>query len=216
MGGLVEGLQAPRLREFRLAYHGRIANIPLVDGVSLSRERFDAALIAASVDRGAQFLDTTQALIRDLESGFRRVELKTDNNVLVASARVAIVASGLGARCFHERLDDPRQTARTSRIGAGAVLSDSSDNVPFGCICMACHRDGYVGLVRLEDGRLDVAAALDRSIVRRDRIAHVVGGILDESGLPVPKDVALANWHGDCQADPIPGRRLWRSIFCGR
>lgn len=196
LGALPEQLRAPKLREFQLAYHGRIASVPLREGISLSRERFDTALIEVCVDRGAQFLDAAQALVQDVESEARRVELRVDNRVFVVTARIVIVASGLGARSFDRQQDDPRLTARTSRIGAGAVLSDSSAAIPLGRICMACHRDGYVGLVRLEDGRLNIAAALDSAAVKRDQIAHVVGRIIDESGLPVPEDVAVADWHG--------------------
>ena len=63
-----------------------------------------------------QFLDAAQALVQDVDSEVRRVELKVGKRALIASARVVIVASGLGARCFDRQHDETRLTSRTSRI----------------------------------------------------------------------------------------------------
>ena len=196
LGQLPAQLGAPKLCEFRLAYRRRIATVPLREGVSLSRARFDTALIEAAVNRGVQFLDGTRALVQEIRSGVRRVEFKMNDRTAIAAGRVVVLASGLGARCFNRQQKDLRFTSRSSRIGAGVLLSDPSVDIHTGSLCMACHRHGYVGLVRLEDGRLDVAAALDGAAVKGSEIGQVVSRIIDESGLPSPKNLERANWHG--------------------
>jgi 2-polyprenyl-6-methoxyphenol hydroxylase-like FAD-dependent oxidoreductase len=54
-----------------------------------------------------------------------------------------------------------------------------------------------VGLVRLEDGRLDLAAALDAGAVR---VQHgpgpVAEQILQETGWPLPSELADQHWKG--------------------
>ncbi len=213
LGELPHQLGAPKLHEFQLAHQGRIAKLPLDGGVSLSRERFDAALIWAAVGRGVEFLGGTHALVQEVESGVRQTKLRVDNRSAVASARIVVVASGLGASCFNRQHDDQRITTRSSRIGAGTVLSDSSVDIRSGSVCMACHRYGYVGLVRLEDGRLDVAAALDGVVVKRSTIDQIVSRIIDESGLPLPKNLERANWHGTAKLsqrrDHVAGDRYF-------
>jgi len=62
---------------------------------------------------------------------------------------------------------------------------------------MACGRAGYVGLVRLEDGRLDVAAAFDPGALRRlGGPARAATGVIAEVGWPVPAGLAAGPWRG--------------------
>ena len=63
LGDMLPQQQARELRTVRLASSGRFANVRLTEGVSLSRERFDTALIQAGLDEGVEFLDQTQALL---------------------------------------------------------------------------------------------------------------------------------------------------------
>jgi hypothetical protein len=65
-----------------------------------------------------------------------------------------------------------RRVAPGSRIGVGTTLTASSSaslpaaiDLPPGELVMAVDRHGYCGLVRLEDGRLDLAAAVDRHVL---------------------------------------------------
>lgn len=53
---------------------------------------------------------------------------------------------------------------------------------------MACHKHGYVGLVRLEDDRLDVAAALDADAIKHfGGVAKLAAKILTDVKLLVPE-----------------------------
>ena len=179
------------LERVRLAAAGRIATIEMPRGEALSRETLDAALVREAVASGAHWLphvdvvaiadaadaDATAGVavhVREPGKGDHHEPLRAD---------YAIVAAGL---FDHVRLQELRQTphqqldqdlepatrsataaprrrvAAASRIGLGAILDADAIDLPAGELVMAVGRRGYCGLVRLEDGRIDLAAAVDR------------------------------------------------------
>jgi len=73
-------------------------------------------------------------------------------------AEVAIVATGLGGGGVERWLPLHRKPA--GPFGAGLRLRCPGPGYQPGTIFMACGSDGYAGAVRLEDGTLDIAAAL--------------------------------------------------------
>jgi flavin-dependent dehydrogenase len=84
-----------------------------------------------------------------------------------------------------------------SRIGAAVIVEHGPAFYGPETIYMACGRGGYVGLVRLEDGRLNVAAAFDPDGVRSEGSpGRLALKILDEAGLPSVPDVLQAAWKG--------------------
>jgi flavin-dependent dehydrogenase len=206
------------LRQLRLAAGGREARVDLPGGVSLSRERFDTALIDGAVEAGAVFLQGRRArLIGDPGTGgFHGVELARAGDELpfVTRARVVIAADGLGGASALDRLGGER-LHRSSRVGAGAVLeasvrSDWAD----GAINMAIGREGYVGAVRLEDGRWNLAAALDGVAVRRHGdVPALVCEVLREAGWSVPDALRDAAWRGTPRLWRRPGRVAAERLF---
>jgi flavin-dependent dehydrogenase len=110
---------------------------------------------------------------------------------------VVVAADGLRGR-FLARTDSVTTIpGHSARLGAGAIVESPPDFFESGTIYMACGQGGYVGLVRLENGRLDVAAALD---ITEIRAGHGPGApiarLLAEAGWPVPGDLERLNWHG--------------------
>jgi flavin-dependent dehydrogenase len=197
LGALATDCGAIPLREFRLANRRRVASVPLREGVSLSRERLDTELVKAAIEAGADFLDNTQALIQAEQPDGISVELKRERQTVVAAAKQVIIAGGLGCRAFVRSEIDARRATRNSRVGAGATLVDASSDFEDGTIYMACHRSGYVGLTRLEDGRLDIAAALDTTAIKQQASTSVlVEEILRDAGLTVPPGLTEATWQG--------------------
>lgn len=198
LGELPRECGALALTSLQLASHGRSATIPLTQGVSLSRDRLDAELIRAAIRAGAAFLDETQAIAEVSTADACRVELKCGPDQAAVYAKIVVVAGGLGCRAFGDADGDDREASHASRVGAGTVLVHApNDELAPGTIYMACHRDGYVGLVRLEDGRLDIAAALDGSAIKkRSGMGPLVAEVLRSSGLPVPAALATAKWQG--------------------
>jgi menaquinone-9 beta-reductase len=77
---------------------------------------------------------------------------------------------------------------------------------------MACSTGGYVGLVTLEDGRLNVAAAFDRETVRAaGGLGAAAADILTEVGLPKIEGMAEQPWRGTVALTRQPS-----TLFCER
>jgi flavin-dependent dehydrogenase len=79
---------------------------------------------------------------------------------------------------------------------------------------MGIGKRGYVGLVRIEDGRLNVAAALDVGLVQTmGGLPRAACQVLKECGFPVVAGLATARWQGTPpltrRYQPPPSRRLF-------
>jgi 2-polyprenyl-6-methoxyphenol hydroxylase-like FAD-dependent oxidoreductase len=79
---------------------------------------------------------------------------------------------------------------------------------------MAAGRRGYVGLVRVEDHSLNIAAAFDADFVRsRGSPALAAAAILDEAGFPPVPALDSAEWRGTPaltrRARPLGDERLF-------
>jgi flavin-dependent dehydrogenase len=206
-GNTLEGLQ------LRLA--GRATRLALPIGLAVSRSRFDAALVEAALTAGAQFLPETQADVDVVGPGCRWVQLVQHGRKAKAAARVVLVAAGLGHHCLERepaaRTDvDPR-----SRIGAGCVVEDfPAEFYHEKTIFMGVGRSGYVGLVRVEDGRLNVAGAFDRAFVRRcDGPGRAAVAVLAEAGSPAIATLDEADWQGTVSLTRRPRRLAAERLF---
>jgi menaquinone-9 beta-reductase len=166
---------AVRLQHVTVAAGRRSANLTLPRGVALSRDLFDARLVEAAVKAGVEFRPNTMV----------RLPIGRDPK------GITIIASGLTGGDATPELG--------SRIGAGVMLpaEDSPAFFASGTVYMATGRGGYVGLVRVEDGRLDVAAAFDAAFVKSaGGLCAAAEAILSEVGWPVPTDLAEQAWKG--------------------
>src|SRR5205085_586761 len=107
--------------------------------------------------------------------------------------RVVIAADGLNGRLSGTEV----MPHANSRIGSGVVLDFAPGFYHAGTIFMAVGLGGYVGLVRIEDGRLDVAAAFDADVVRAaGSPGAAAAAVLREAGLPAIPSLEAAAWRG--------------------
>ena len=199
LGGLARACGAVQLSEVCLAACGRSARLWLPGSVSLSRETFDTALLGSAISAGVAFLSRTTArsLVEKDGGRVRHVALRAGEQERAAEARLLLAADGLGGRVLADEPDCDSPSDPASRIGAGAVAAEAPAFFAAGTIYMACGDGGYVGLVRLEDGRLDVAAALDPWLVRkRDGVAGAVAAILECTDWPPLPCLAELPWRG--------------------
>ncbi|CAN5729398.1 hypothetical protein BH10CYA1_BH10CYA1_50520 [soil metagenome] len=175
----------------------RSATVNLPGGYSLSRNKFDTALIKAGIDRGVIFLPGTTAQVLNASPSGRAVQLQDEFNTQVINAKIVLVADGLGGRSLDRHAEFDFITDANSRFGCGTIVDDAPDYYQPGRIYMACASGGYVGLVRLEDGRVDVAAALDRDFSRaHSGPAKAATMIMRISNLPVPESLSTTHWTG--------------------
>jgi flavin-dependent dehydrogenase len=189
------------------------AEVPLAGGVSLSRETFDAALVGAAISAGVAFLPETHATLGTADVHVREVNLSLRGAQITANARLVLAAGGLSGALLSKGEGIRSEVRPNSRIGAGAVLANAPAFIEPGIIYMACSRSGYVGLVLLEDGRLNVAAAFDFASIRAaGGPGPLAVGILAEAGWPSIAGLVNANWQGTPaltrQANLLADRRV--------
>ncbi len=165
LGGLLPSLGASRIKEFDLIGYRRRVELPLPGGWVLSRKTLDDALVREARLAGSRFLQETVATLGHLEETGWTVELKPRDGAsrYETRARVVICADGLEGGFLRRHSEYAPAIAPASRIGVGLVADGSGADLPRGVIRMVVAPEGYVGMVKLEDGSLDVAAALDRS-----------------------------------------------------
>lgn len=192
LGHLPATRGAVQLADILLATPLSLARVPLVDELALSREAFDASLVEAAIAAGVTFLPRTLATLGHVETTRRGIILQQDDRRIEVGARLVLAADGLGNKLLHGQ----SQVTSHSRIGAGVLIEDRSDFYRSGTIFMACGRQGYVGVVRVEDGRLDVACALNPEAVRAGGPGGTATAIIREAGLPALAGLANAPWRG--------------------
>lgn len=189
LGHLAEQLGAPPLRQLDMIAGGRRATIPLPAGVSLSREAMDTALIEAACKEGVEFNAGVSAKVEPWSSPTSEIRTVRLGDGSTLSAKVIIVADGLGGTSLKNLPGFNVQTAPASRIGFGGSTNTPTTpqhraTVAQSSILMACGKHGYLGAVELEDGRLDLAAAVDAAAVKSTGgWAALAESMLAESGL---------------------------------
>jgi len=178
----------------RLYCLGHMASLPLPPGIAISRTRLDAMLVQQAIDAGVRFVPVTRATLERPTRHGRRLVLRNPSASCVIEARVVLDCGGLATRL----VPDPEwRIAPRARIGVAATLPEAPAAYASGIIHMACAAQGYVGLVRAENGMTNIAAALDP--VR----CHEAGGpaaavteILRAEGLPALQNLHRQDWRG--------------------
>ncbi|MBX9678928.1 MAG: NAD(P)/FAD-dependent oxidoreductase [Gemmataceae bacterium] len=199
-------LDAVPLRIMRLATASAHADVALEAGICLSREAFDQALVDAAGVAGAVFSPSTEAAVGDETHDGWNIRLGSDT----IHARVVVIAAGLRPPSMREG----NGAEPGSRIGAGATLDAAPNFYRRHVVHMACGSDGYVGIVQLEDGRWNLAAAFDRDAVRRvSGPGPLAAQIVHQAGWPALPGLEQCEWRGTVTLTRHP-RRVWdRRMF---
>lgn len=188
---------AVALGSVRIGSTGREVSLPLPGGVALSRASLDAALVAAAIDVGVAFLPRTEGRAGPLERSTRTLFLRDDRRICTVQTRLVVAADGLRSGLLREQRRGVSVAARGSRIGVGSLTDRAPSWYGSGCIYMACGAQGYIGLVRLEDDRLNVAAAFDVPFLKSaGGPGQAAARVLEEVSWPGLPGVADLDWHG--------------------
>jgi flavin-dependent dehydrogenase len=220
-GGIVTRLGAVPLTTFTLGCGGRRATIRQPLGVAVSREALDAALVEAAVANGARFEPaTTASLLPATTAGIRELRLLREGMARIVRARFVVSATGLadslrdGSGISSQPAERPRRLAAGSKLGAGTIAPEVPEGYSPGQVFMACARDGYVGLVVLEDGRLNIAAALRPEAVRREGgIGPLAERVLAEARFPAVPGLGQLPWKGTPQLTRSPAVLAASRVF---
>jgi flavin-dependent dehydrogenase len=196
LGYLAADRAAVPLRRVYLGTRGHAAAVALPGWAALSRETLDAALVEAAVGAGAGFLAGTRATLLPGATDRRVLLLREGERAAQVTARVVLAADGLGGRLLAGEGDFQVPAADGSRIGAGVIADRAPAFYDTHSIYMACGAGGYVGLVRLEDGRLNLAAALAPDRLRDGGPGRAAAAILGEVRWPPVPDLEALPWRG--------------------
>jgi len=181
------------LTSVSLSAGGRSARLSFPGGAVLSRERLDTALVQAAVDAGADWLPRTAVASIDVTDAGVKIVIgspgSAEGDSVSIQADACVLATGLvdQVRVHGMALDTGPRGAldhpRRCLIGLGCTLPAGGRALPPGQLAMAVGPQGYCGMVRLEDGRIDIAAAIDRRAVRAvGGPAEAVRQLLDAAG----------------------------------
>ena len=213
LGSFLADLGAAPLSAVQIAAGGRRSRVKLPGGYALSRQVMDAALVSEAIKTGTVFLPQTTAKL-SLDSGEenRVVSLRHESRELTVEASFVIDATGLGGKLAVDLADE---VSTDSRIGAGVMIEHHTDDYPAGVIYMACGSAGYVGLVRVEAGRLDIATAFDPAAVKETGgLGPLAVKILADAGFPAIAGLEHQPWKGTPfltrQRESLAERRVFR------
>jgi flavin-dependent dehydrogenase len=188
LADLLKALKAEPIESVQLYCSRRSARLSLPAGLSISRNALDEALVREAIEEGVQFLPGMVARMGKIDGMSRLVSLHHSHKTASIPGRVVVVAQGL---------PQDATIAPGSRIGGGVLVDRVSPDFPLRSIGMAVARGGYVGMVRVEDDRLDVAAAFDVEQVRRHGgLGPAATAVLREAGAPEFPELSTAAWRG--------------------
>jgi len=197
----LQALRGIPLRRFHMRSRSGQFALPLPSGLAISRAAMDAWLVEQAVNKGVSFQPNTRAVVGPAAGDTRQVVLhhqegETSTQRIIA-ARLVIAADGLGHPSLCQLPEFAGGAASGSRIGAGCELAEFPAEFAAGTIHMAVGRRGYVGLVVVETGQLNVAAALDATFVREQGgLGAAASAVLKEARCPEIPQLRGAGWHG--------------------
>lgn len=214
LGALTMQLGAPAITAVCLGTDSRVARLSLPAGAALSRESLDTALVAAAISSGAHFLPGAEARLSTATLDFRQLQLDSGNGRVTVGCRVVVAADGVGGQLLRDCQELAFRTARASLVGVAAVTDRVPDGYQPGTIHMALGSAGYVGCLQLEDGRLDIAAALAPEKLRSARNpGELAAEISQQSGLPELAGLRQLRWRGTPPLSRIPTTRGGHRLF---
>lgn len=220
---------------------GSRLDLSMPQNVAVSRYRLDQWLSGEAAAAGATFLENTVATVvpqpeetepaakphdareksdvicvKDTDSDYRRIELKSADGVVIeASAKVVVVSDGLGHPSLSRLTRFQAPPVHGSRIGLGTVMqrADKDRWIDRHSILMAVAPHGYVGVVEIEDGQLDLAAAVDATHLNKTKSPlRTLQTIFESAGIDCPEGLASASIKGTIPltrtANRICGYRL--------
>ncbi|MCP9809854.1 FAD-dependent monooxygenase [Cyanobium sp. HWJ4-Hawea] len=204
------------LERLQLGVAGLVSPIAMGAGRVLSRCRLDQALLEAASAAGATVLMGTRAVLGAAATGLepdREVVLQKGTARRSVSAKVVLIAAGLSHRAIDDKAGISTSIEPRSRFGAGCVLSGEAAALPPGVLQMAVGRSGYVGMVRVESGEINLACAFDQGMLRSAGGASLLcQKILAEAGFATLPGLKEADWQLTAALSrrtiPLAGHRL--------
>ncbi|QDU78601.1 Putative oxidoreductase [Polystyrenella longa] len=217
---LLKDAGAIPIQELQINSPRREVSVPLPHGVAFSRTRFDEILVTEAITKGTEFLSEVTARLEELTplGDQRRVELQsTDRKTVIATARIVLVADGLANSSLKKYPQHKSLSTTASRLGLGGILMEPPTGYDAGSIHMAVSPAGYVGLTQLEDGSLNLAAALNAPVLKQaNSTSGLIQQIIQEAHLPEINNLDSVDWSGTIALTRTTTvKALPRTLRCG-
>ncbi len=182
-------------------------SVPMPGGLAVSRFAFDQWLVTEAVAAGATFLEDTTATVVPLAdipsdqcvSDVRSVELECSGRRHLVHAKMVLVCDGLSHPSLSRLKGFESIPRKGARIGLGAMFPRGAGDtwIPADEIQMVVGTEGYAGVVEVEGGQLNLAAAVRPSALQARRTPlQVLTSLFESNGLPVPSGLPLAVIRG--------------------
>ncbi len=187
---------------FELTHRRQKFCFALPTGFAVDRGELDQSLVDEAQRSGAEFRPATAAELLPLgilkfgSTPPRELELVCDHVAQNVSAKVVVVACGLGGRAVGENIALQQIPSDSSRVGIEAIFTRIPAEYSERTIHMVVASTGYVGLTRISAGRLHVAAAVDRLALQRQGPAELAQAILRTAGAAPLLGDDSATWRG--------------------
>ena len=189
---------------FVVRHEARSVAVDMPAGLAVSRATLDAVLVESAVEAGCTFQPETAALVAPESPAPAREDWRgvtfgpvRGGPPVVARGRVVIAADGLAHSALSEGDGFKSIVWAGSRIGLGGVTPARVVDCGERAILMAVGPTGYVGVVEVEDGMLNIAAAVDPGALRGPGGAAAgVAAILEASGVAVREPLDRVTWLG--------------------
>jgi flavin-dependent dehydrogenase len=211
LANLVDQWGAVPLNELSVFTDRKVTRFPLTNSRALSRQAFDTSLVQQATAAGAVFVsgvsghilrnDGERSNSDSVQIGLSLNSIDPEQLLPVTAktfnSKIALVADGLGGTSASSIPQLIPIAAPNARIGTGAVSLEAPQFYQSQTIYMAYGNCGYMGLVRLEDGRTDMAAAFDAQYLRTcGGIAEAATLLLNKCNMPIPTDLMSLAWKG--------------------
>ncbi len=169
--------------------------MPTHAGRILSRGALDHAMIGAAQQAGASFYEQATATALDVRANEVNIAVRERGRTRTIRARVLVVADGLAGRLLDCVLGR-RIHRQGGPIGVGTMLEADASAIDEGVVELAIGATGYVGIARVESGKIDIAAALDpASVSRHGGVAPAIRSIAARNGMKLA-GLTDATWKG--------------------
>lgn len=176
---------------------------------AVSRWTMDPILIDQAKACGATWLPGTEARLIGKTATSRRVALVQGGRaVQEVDASCVAIASGLATKVAGSLPGMSSQVVASSRVGLGCLSDGPMDKIAAGLLQMVVAKEGYVGMVQVEGGRINAAAAVDREALRLAGSPEaLIGSILLQAGIQPDILGPMGCWHGTPALTRQPTRR---------
>lgn len=188
--------EAIALESFVMGVAGRKVRLDSHGGLALSRGQFDNRLKNEAVRHGVVFLPETSANIGQVIANGRTVLVNRNGHKMNLSAKVVLVCTGLSNPDTSGAVPLDYQIDQESRIGLTTIV-DGNCGIEPGTIYMSVDKSGYLGMVRLEDGRTNMSACVKQDAIQRTGSpSSYAAGLIRNIGFEPPAELSESRWMG--------------------